>query len=152
MAQLILNVTLNSTEADGNVSNWWWSLGSAPGTAIDDDPPPRMQTNDTISIVVTDQGNAPSLAGLIIVSPKIENPIKARHGKASPFQQQGPNNTTTTLCYQSLPATAANGGVYTFTPPTGVLLVKGAWELTVVITRSDTATQFELDPEFDVGT
>lgn len=151
MAQLILNVWLNSTDTDGNVDNWLWSLATAPGTALDDNPPPRMSINDTLSVVVNDSGNASALEALIIISPKIENPIKARTGKASPFQTQGPNNSQNTLCYTLVPGTQS-GSVFTFTPPNNTLLVKGAWELTVVVSRSDLMTQFELDPEFDVST
>jgi hypothetical protein len=49
-------------------------------------------------------------------------------------------------------ASNPNQGVptqFTFNPPANTLLVSGAWELTFVIDCG--ATQFELDPEFDVS-
>jgi hypothetical protein len=147
MAQLTMKVQIDSRQTDGNVKDWSWLVDSA---AADINPPPRMKINDTFNLVVSDDGNAPKLDATLTVSSKIENPLKGKTGKGSPFKQ-GNANGGPTVCGATFSGIAANGGVYTFTPPDNVFLEPGAWEATVVLSAS-TGTQFELDPEFDVGT
>jgi hypothetical protein len=147
MSVLTLVVQIDSTQTDGNVSDWSWMVDSA---TVDSNPPPRMKINtDSLAIQVTDNtGRNPSLGAFITVSPKVENPLKGQAGKAGPFKQ-GNTNGNATVCCVSIDPQPANGGIYVFTPPDNVFLEKGAWELTLVL--SGGAGQFELDPEFDTS-
>jgi hypothetical protein len=154
MSVLTLNITIDSSETDGNPATWEWTTSTGESG---NNPPPRMSINDTLTIVVTDNNpnNTAPLDGFMIMGPKVENPLTGVTGKASPLKS-GNATGANAVCYASFPGVAGGGNnnaanVFTFSPPNNVLLEAGAWELTFVISRPDTGTQFELDPEFDVS-
>lgn len=148
MSALQLLITIDSRNTDGNPEAWQWA---ATGTTVTTNPPPRMQINDTFSIVVTDQNPSPTaLDGYMIMGPKVENPLTGVTGKASPLKQGNDPNANAS-CVASWPAVQGNNGVFNFNPPDNTFLEAGAWEVTFVVSCPALNTQFELDPEFDTS-
>lgn len=154
MSQLQLNISIDSSQTNGNPTSWQWTID---GSSVSTNPPPRMSVGDTLAIFVIDtNSSAGPFDGFMIMGPKVENPLTGVTGKASPLKS-GNSNAANAVCVAIWTNVMGNTGSFngtqfTFTPSNNVLLEAGAWELTFVVTCAGTLTQFELDPEFDVST
>jgi len=164
MAILTLNISINSDTTDGKVIDWNWSLSSGTSsTELVDNPPPRLtsasQTGLQVVVVDSAASPPPTLDGFLTVSPKVENSLTGLQGPASPIFLNGtsPSNIFAWLAAQGNAPAVTNGNTYTFSIGTvgdanSTLQQSGSWEATFVAVNRVNGNQFEIDPEFDVGT
>jgi hypothetical protein len=164
MAILTLNISINSDTADGKVIDWNWSLANGGGsTELVDNPPPRVTAASAtgLQVIVVDGAASPppTLDGFLTLSPKVENPLIGLEGPASPIYSNGssPSNIFAWLQVQGNAATRTNGNSYVFSigpsdDANSTLQKDGSWEATFVVVNRVNGNQYEIDPEFDVGT